>query len=119
MSRGVGHRSSLDPALLWLWCRPTAIALIRPLTWEPPCAVGVALKSKAKNKTKQKMGVSISARCVKNPTEVLIRDASSIPGLTQWVKDPALLWLWYRLISTASAGPVAWELPDAAWHVLL
>ena len=27
----VGHRNGLDPALLWLWHRPTAIALIRPL----------------------------------------------------------------------------------------
>ena len=33
-----------DPALLWLWCRLVATALIRPLAWEPPCAVGVALK---------------------------------------------------------------------------
>ena len=34
----------LDPAaLLWLWCRPAAAALILPLAWEPPCAAGVAL----------------------------------------------------------------------------
>uniref|UniRef100_A0A8C3X9L0 Desmoglein 4 n=1 Tax=Catagonus wagneri TaxID=51154 RepID=A0A8C3X9L0_9CETA len=25
--------------LLWLWCRPAAVALIGPLAWEPPCAV--------------------------------------------------------------------------------
>ena len=25
-----------DLALLWLWCRPVAIALIQPLAWEPP-----------------------------------------------------------------------------------
>ena len=24
------HRRGLDPALLWLWCRPAAVALIRP-----------------------------------------------------------------------------------------
>ena len=35
-----------DLALLWLWCRPVVIALIRPLAWEPPYAVGVALKKK-------------------------------------------------------------------------
>ena len=40
-----------DPALLWLWCRPAAVALSGPLAWEPPCAAGVALKSKKiKNK---------------------------------------------------------------------
>ena len=44
MSCGVGRRRSSDPSLLWLWCRPTAAALIRPLTWEPPYAAGVALK---------------------------------------------------------------------------
>ena len=33
-----------DPALLWLWCRPAAVTPIRPLAWEPPYAVGVALK---------------------------------------------------------------------------
>ena len=43
----------LDPALLWLWCRPAAVALIGPLAWEPPYAVDVALKNK-KQKTKKK-----------------------------------------------------------------
>ena len=37
--------------MLWLWCRPAAIALIRLLVWELTCAMVVALKSK--NKTKQ------------------------------------------------------------------
>ena len=35
-----------DLALLWLWPRPAATALIGPLAWEPPCAAAAALKSK-------------------------------------------------------------------------
>ena len=35
-----------DPALLWLWCRLAAAALIQPLPWEPPYATGEALKKK-------------------------------------------------------------------------
>ena len=53
MSRGVGCRCGLDPKLLWLWHRPVATALIRSLAWEPPCAVGVALK-RQKKKRKEK-----------------------------------------------------------------
>ena len=44
MSCGVGRRCGLDPALLWLWCRWAATALIRPLGWELPYAAGMALK---------------------------------------------------------------------------
>ena len=35
-----------DPALLWLWCRLAAAALIGPLAWELPYAEGAALKIK-------------------------------------------------------------------------
>ena len=38
VSCGVGCRRGLDPMLLWLWCRPEAVALIGPLAWEPPYA---------------------------------------------------------------------------------
>ena len=37
-----------DLALLWLWCRPAAAALIQPLAWESPYAEGVALREKKK-----------------------------------------------------------------------
>ena len=53
-----------------------------------------------------------------------------IPGLTEWVKDPALLqlnsmgcrcssdlvelWLWHKLAPAAPILPLAWELPYAA-----
>ena len=38
-----------------------------------------------------------------------------IPGLHQWVKNPALLWLWlwFRPAAVALIQPVAWELPYA------
>ena len=38
---GVGHRCGLDPVLLWLWCRSAAAALILPLAWEFPYAMGM------------------------------------------------------------------------------
>ena len=52
MSCGIGH--GLDLALLWLWCRPAATALIRPLAWEPPYAAGAALKRTKDQKKKEK-----------------------------------------------------------------
>ena len=35
----------------------------------------------------------------------------SIPGLAQWVKDLALLWLWCRPVAAAPIRPPDWELP--------
>ena len=50
VSCSVGHRRGSDPALLWLWHRVAAAALIRPLAWEVPYATRPALKSKKKRK---------------------------------------------------------------------
>ena len=50
MSYGVGHRRGSDPMLLWLWREPAATAPIQPLAWEPPCAMGAALKRPKKKK---------------------------------------------------------------------
>ena len=54
MSSGVGHRHSSDPALLWLWQRLAATALIRPLAWEPLYATGAALEKTKRPKKKTK-----------------------------------------------------------------
>ena len=42
----------------------------------------------------------------------------SIPGLTQWFKDPALLWLWCRPVATGPIRPQAWEPPYAVGAAL-
>ena len=44
-------------ALLWLWCRPAATALIRLLAWEPPYAAG-AVQKMAKRQKKKKQNLS-------------------------------------------------------------
>ena len=44
VSCDVGHRYGSSLALLWLWHRPAAAVLIRPLAWELSFASGSALK---------------------------------------------------------------------------
>ena len=58
VSCGVCGRQDSDLVLLWLWCRPAAVAPIRPLAWEPPYAAGMALrrqKTKKKKTTKKNL----------------------------------------------------------------
>ena len=86
MSCGEGRRHGLNLALLWLWLRLAATAPIRPLAWEPPYAMGAALK---RQKPKKKIWSSCCGTVEMNLTrnhEV----AGLIPALAQWVKDRAL-----------------------------
>ena len=48
------HQWVKDPVLLWLWCRPAAVALIPALAWELPYTTNCGPKKKKKKKKKQK-----------------------------------------------------------------
>ena len=64
---------------LWLRCRLVAVALTQPLIWEPPYATGCSPKKTKDKKTKQNL-------------------LSGVPGMAQWVKNPAFpaaAWVWF------------------------
>ena len=67
MRCGVDHIHDSDPALLWLWCRPVAVAPIRPLAWEPLYTVGAALKKEKNKKAKETNKKESSTKCIYNP----------------------------------------------------
>ena len=49
---GVGCRYGLD--LVLLWRRPAATALIQPLAWEPPYALGLAERKERERERKDR-----------------------------------------------------------------
>ena len=62
------------------------------------------------------IGSTRSSHCgseVMNLTSIH-EDTGLIPALTQWVKDPVLLWLLCRLADADPIQPLAWELPYGA-----
>ena len=50
----LGSLVAVAVALLWLWGRPVATVLIRPLAWEPPYAMGAAQENTKKFLNKKK-----------------------------------------------------------------
>ena len=57
MSCGVGHRHGSDPALLWLWRRVAAPALIQPVAWESPYAMGTVQEMAKRPKKKSTVNI--------------------------------------------------------------
>ena len=83
MSCGVGRRGGSDPALLWLRCRPAATAPIKPLAWDPPYAMGEALKRKKKKKKKKPFIYSFSHS--RNPH-------CQLPRSLTFHRDQCIIW---------------------------
>ena len=69
MSCAMGCRHNSCLALLWLWHRLVATALIQLLAWEPPEAEGVALKRHTKNATQVEAGRRILLHWSPSPEE--------------------------------------------------
>ena len=81
---------------VWLWL--AAVALIRPLVWEPPYDLGAALKSKQTNKQKTKK----PSRIEKKNLKLKIYWKSLVSSLVAlWIKElllsqqPLWLLLWH------------------------
>ena len=71
MSCGVGRRPGLDLVLPWLWHRLAAAAPIGPLAWEPPYAVGAALK-RQKTKDKKKKREKFNSLYANDPFKIIL-----------------------------------------------
>ena len=88
MSCGIGHRCGWDPALLWLWRRLAATAPIRPLAWESPYAMGVALKrQKDKKRKKEKCsyyGFYLTSK-FKRKSKAIIPTLTKFTALHQYI----------------------------------
>ena len=81
MRYGIDHRCGLDLAWLWLWCEPAATAPIPPVAWEPPYAMGVALKKKNKKqkqkKTRQKQETLLPGYLAPREAKVGVADGTA------------------------------------------
>jgi len=85
MSCSVVHSRGSYLALLCLWCRPA----VAPPDLISSLVIPICRGSGSKKKKNVYLGVPVMAQWLMNLTrnhEV----AGSIPGLPQWVKDPAL-----------------------------
>ena len=98
MSCGVGCRHSLDPVLLWLWCRLAAAAPIRPLAWAPPYAAGVAQEMAKKKRATDFKGVlwlRLSLNSSAKPRRIELKPKT--PAFNSWLNSIQIRWVLLRL----------------------
>ena len=87
-----------------LWCKPATTALIRPLAWEPPYAVGAALEKTKRPKKKKKFTDRIrETECkVISLASELASSVLSLGGLSQpWCLSPD-----QHLLKTQHSTPI-------------
>ena len=104
MSRGVGCRGGLDLSLLWLWCRPAAVAPSQPLAWEPPYAAGAALKRKAKKKKKKNRQVTTGPQGLLQALGKGPFHSELFMSLCRWGLEKLAIYL-------LPSAPTGWDLP--------
>ena len=108
MSCSTDCKWGLDPALLWLCCRPAAAASIWPLAWELPYATGAVLESQ-NQPTKQK---NLTDHWLKGLMAQILScqlNVSVLPNVKMmWI---LLFWIfswirkkWYREFPCGTAG---------------
>ena len=91
MSSGVGRRCSLDLVLLWLWCRPAAIAPTGPLAWLPPYAMGATLKGKKRKEKRDREGL-LCPGALQGPAWFQLLHSTTLMTLAQNCVNPYLIY---------------------------
>ena len=81
----VPNPNALPWGSLWLWRRLAAVAPTRPLAWEPPYAVGMALERQKDKKERKEMKGKERRREGEREASVLLGDKSS-PSSTTWLQ---------------------------------
>ena len=105
MNCGVGCRRGSYPVLLWLWRRPAATALIRPLAWEPPYATGAALEMAKRQKKKKRILTAAAPGQSVLPQQGLLHRSASCTCLLRQGHTKVLV---PRAPSFSFAGPPHW-----------
>ena len=84
LQAAVGNRCGLNPVLLWLWCRPAAVAPVPLLAQELQYATGAALKRKKKKEMNNAFDGLISRW---NTAEERISELEDFPVESQKIKN--------------------------------